>query len=200
MKRVCGLMLFCFGAGMAILLFIPHAPLVPFFPIFATPSQIGHGKYASILQEENARCAEEGSHGLIESTIGIEKTGIIPVKDQSFLMDQEHRDRCAVLALIDHLRLFEIIRIELQVDSKKDITCARGDIVEEDRTRVNKRGIGVKQLIVISFSGKSTGSAKSRKMDFRFAGAIRLISKDPGCGIVQITGKQIATTGGHAFQ
>lgn len=33
MKRVCGLMLFCFGAGMAILLFIPETIITILFII-----------------------------------------------------------------------------------------------------------------------------------------------------------------------
>src|SRR5690554_6285399 len=86
---------------------------MPFFTIFAPTSQVWHGIDTSIFQPYGVGYTKGRRKADVKPTVSIKDGGVLTVKLDSFFVGNDHRYLCAILAMVEDLMAFVLIRIKL---------------------------------------------------------------------------------------
>src|SRR5437660_2321761 len=150
------------------LLIESHPDPVPFLAVFATAPQVCLGKDPAGFEPEKPGRIELRRQINIKTSVPIEKSRILSVKNKPLLVDDEHRYSGAVLALIKYLPGFVSVRIEIDGRLLVELRLLRAKIILIDRRREGKRCAAVKHDPVVIFTRAPHHCSQIRQRNFVF--------------------------------
>ena len=147
---------------------------VPVFTILATTTQINLCIDTSILQERNTWCRETRIKADIETAVTIEIHRILTVFLKIFLISQEHRYLCAVLAGVEYLLRYKFIGVEVNLRSTEELIGIRIHIIFIRSTGDGERSKTEETFFVI-FVATETYGTERRQLNFLYFLAVQAI-------------------------
>ena len=115
-------------------------------------------------------------------------------------MSNEHWHLCAILANVEDLFRFVIVRIEINFRLAKDCALASHHVVTVDGCWRGETGEGIEGLSVSSFAAKTTCRAQSRKLNLAYQISFGAIDLHLSVSVFQVTGYEHMVNKGDALQ
>src|SRR5450432_666659 len=75
-----------------ILLFLQHAGAMPVFAKLCASAQVGDSEHAAVFQPKIAPTGKTRGEADVETSITGQQRGVLPIKLNSFLVKNKHRD------------------------------------------------------------------------------------------------------------
>ena len=169
-----------------VLLLLEDALFVPRHSVLPSAAQAGYGVDAAHLQPQDVADVELGCDADVETAVPVEVGGRVTLERGPFFVREEHGDVGAVLAGVEDLSSFIVVRVELHGGRLKNGRCFRLQVVPVDGRRVGEGGERVEHLGFVLPAADAGHRTEGRQRDFPVDRSALLVHPDDFVGVVHV--------------